>query len=157
MLIPNKETEPVVVDEYIIKAYLKIRFINASVHRATVEEMRLSLSNHTGSGEAQEIIPPIDFPDVYPAEGPFNTLNKVPFADGLIVEGRTKTPYYWFWYDLEIPRQQVESIGSGHRLRLTMKALEQSPSVTEIHVDWESARHRKSYLLSQNVGSIPSS
>lgn len=152
---PGRE-QPTAFDEYIIKAFLKIRFKNRGLQKTTIESMALSLHSRRESGEDVEIPLEKHILDIYPKGKPTDSVNQIYLTNGLPVEAGSITPYYWFWYHLEVPRKQVKNIGSGHTLRLTMNATEYQYGV-DILVDWERARNHKTYILSQNVGSIPSS
>jgi hypothetical protein len=160
MLIPNKHTESFTVEgsrveiphnEFIIKAYLKVRFRNIDQHKSTIESMKLSLCDWKG----KEVVATNHDLDVYPENDEGNDHNKIRFSDGFPIEGQTITPYYWLWHHLEVSRESVLSIGSGYTLRLTMVAIDKSSYSVEINnLDWESARNIKTYILSQNVGSM---
>lgn len=148
---PPELAEPIVTDEYIIKANLRARFRNRAKERILVEAVKLSLIKHSDSGSEREILPTSYFLDVYSDNGPFNADGKISLSEGLEIDGPSISPFYWYWFCLQISKQDVDGLNSDYVLRLTSIDIDQQKYSLDICVDWGSALHQSSYIFPKHL------
>lgn len=139
-------TEPFKNSHYVIKAYLRIRFVNHVMEKFAVDKISVSLSRVTkhGHGKRKEI-PLRSRPHIeLSKEG---EIGKINLDSGLLISDIGKTDYYKLHADLEVQTKYGERLDENCFLRFTMEAIGQlTPYHVELNVDWDTAR-KKDYAV----------
>lgn len=133
---------PVTRNRYIIKVFLKARFVNKHPDPILAEKMTLSLHETTVDGEEREIT----------SERSRNVKATIQhmvvnWETGLLVPGTYRSHYYDMSDDLIVSGKDGARLNERCFLRLTMYAMNQRSYIADIYIDWDEARQSTGTFL----------